>query len=153
MKLFTEERPALLPQVGVTPVGMRCTGVGEEGDALRLSATAFRRHARKINVLPIGTRPASRYGFAAWSPSMNLHRRLLYGVAGLALLPVGVAGVVVPLLPGIPILVLAVACIVVAMQSGASAGSGLGAFDRVRVELLLGLRTVLDRLHQWTTGR
>lgn len=84
---------------------------------------------------------------------MHPHRRLMYGLAGLALVPVGVAGVVVPLLPGIPILAVAAACLAVATHAGVAAGSGLGTLDRIKVEVLIGLRSVLEKAERMTRRR
>ena len=81
---------------------------------------------------------------------MYLPRRLVYGVAGLALVPVGIAGVVMPLLPGIPILLVAAACFALATRSSVTEGSGLGTADRIKVELLMGMRSVLARMERLT---
>jgi len=84
---------------------------------------------------------------------MSHHRRLVYGLTGLALVPVGLAGVVLPILPGIPILIVAAACFVVAARTGVSTAAGLGTFDRIKLEMLMGLRDVLRQIERRTRRR
>jgi len=79
---------------------------------------------------------------------MRRPRRLMYLLIGLACVPLGLAGLVIPLLPGIPILLGAAACFAVAGSSGVAAGSGLGTFDRIKLEFLLGLERVLAKLNR-----
>ncbi len=43
-------------------------------------------------------------------PYPPAHLRVLYRIFGMTLVPIGIAGVILPILPGVPLLILAAAC-------------------------------------------
>ena len=73
---------------------------------------------------------------------MNQSRRLTYALVGFALIPVGLAGLVLPVIPGLPILAGSAVCLAVAAGPMRTA-SGLTVFERVKLEMWQGADRVL----------
>lgn len=79
---------------------------------------------------------------------MNQSRRMTYALVGFALIPVGLAGVVLPIIPGLPILFGSAVCLAVA-AGPMKTRSGLTVTQRVKLEMWQGA----DRVLGWVKRR
>ena len=73
---------------------------------------------------------------------MNQSRRLTYALVGFALIPVGLAGIVLPVIPGLPILAGSAVCLAVA-AGPLKTRSGLSVAERVKLDMWQGADRVL----------
>jgi uncharacterized protein YqgC (DUF456 family) len=82
---------------------------------------------------------------------MNQSRRLTYALVGFALIPVGLAGIVMPIIPGLPILFGSAVCLAVA-AGPLKTRSGLSITDRVKLEMWQGADKVLGWMKRGRNG-
>jgi uncharacterized protein YqgC (DUF456 family) len=73
---------------------------------------------------------------------MHQSRRLTYALVGFALIPVGLAGIVLPVIPGLPILFGSAVCLAVA-AGPMKTRSGLTVTERMKLEMWQGADRVL----------